>query len=219
LVDGSEIVEIPMKNDEISLILKFNRKTVDDYCPLCDDVITLEHFEELMAEGRRKMKIIFPQFWVRTSMNLNLKLAEIMHSYDNQEETWKRFHGEEVDRPKGPKPLTGYNPESLFKGTAFSSESRFNLNGNIAEEFKINDAVQYMSLKVTAKFNSNHKNVEVPITQDSKDKETDLETLLVNYPFTFYVTDVRNKVVLAAGKIVELEQIHFGGDEGPVGPE
>lgn len=53
LSDGSEVVEIPMKNDEVSLILKFNRKTVDEFCPLCDDVMTLLEFEELVANGRK----------------------------------------------------------------------------------------------------------------------------------------------------------------------
>jgi serine protease inhibitor len=70
-----------------------------------------------------------------------------------------------------------------------------------------------MSLKVTAEYTSNHKDVEVPVTQDSLDKETDLETLIINYPFTFYVTDVRSKIVLAAGKVVELEQLKFNTDD------
>jgi hypothetical protein len=77
-----------MKNDEVSLILKYNRKTVDGYCPLCDDVLTLRQFEELMAEGRREMKLVFPQFWVRTSMDLNQKLASIMNSFKNKEATY-----------------------------------------------------------------------------------------------------------------------------------
>jgi len=62
LADGAEIVEIPSENKEISLILKFNKKVVDEYCPLCDDVLNLSEFEELMSNGRKELKLIFPQF-------------------------------------------------------------------------------------------------------------------------------------------------------------
>lgn len=209
LDDGSEILEIPMKNNEVSLVLKFNRKTVDEFCPLCDDVMTLKHFEGLMVKSRAKRKLVFPQFQIRTSMELKYKLASMMQSFDLKGDTFKRFKGEIVERPTGPRPLKRINPKILFKNTVFSNESTFVIENNSDKKFKIADAVQYMSLKVTAKFNSNHKDVEVPVTQASLDQDTNLETLIVDYPFTFYLIDIRKKIVLTAGKIVELDEIKF----------
>lgn len=136
----------------------------------------------------------------------------MMGSFARKEDTYKRYKGIEVERPKGPRPLAKINPELLFKNTVFSSESDFLVNGNNENSFKIGNALQYMSLKVTSKFTSNHKDVEVPVTQDSKDDESILETLIIDYPFTFYVTDIRSKVVLAAGKVVELKEIDFSND-------
>jgi hypothetical protein len=63
-------------------------------------------------------------------MDLNYKLAEMMHSFDREEDTFKRFKGETVDRPEGPRPLKKINPEILFENTVFSNKSEFVLKNN-----------------------------------------------------------------------------------------
>ena len=67
-------------------------------------------------------------------------------------------------------------------------------------------------IKVTADYVSNHKDVEVAVNRDSNEIDSTIDTLVLNYPFSFYITDIRKKVVLAAGKVIGLEEIKFDGD-------
>ena len=196
-------------------MLKQFKRQVNPECPLCHEVLELQHYQLLMREERKVSKIAFPEFELRDSLELSQKLASMMKSFQTGGSAYLHF--------KYQIPVYGgannfgevaeQDPSTLKKGTVFSTEGNFLLEGNSDKKFKIANSVHYSSLKVNSEYATNHKGTKAPEIEVSKDTDSPESAHVVDYPFYFYLVDIRNKVILVAGKIVELEEVKFGAND------
>lgn len=166
-----------------------------------------------MQEERKVAKIAFPEFEVRDSLELSRKLASVMKSFENKGSSYLHF--------KNSIPVYGgtnnfgeasTDVTSTLKGTVFSNEGSFVVQGNSDKSFKISSSIVYSSLKVNSELVTNHKGTKAPEIDASKDTESSENSHVIEYPFYFYLVDIRNKVVLVAGKIVDLGTSDFSND-------
>lgn len=204
--NGNELFEIPVKDGEISLLIKQYKREVNKECPLCHEVIELQHYQLLMQEERKYCKIALPEFEIRDSLELSTKLASIMKSFESKGSSYLHFK-HQIPVYGGSKnfgEISRNDPAKIIKGTVFSSSENFMIQGNEQKSFRIANSIHYSSLKVNSEFVTNHRSQNTPEVDVSKDTDSAENTHVIDYPFYFYLVDVRNKIVLVAGKIVEL---------------
>lgn len=87
------------------------------------------------------------------------------------------------------------------------------MQGNTQNTFRIANSIHYSSLKVNSVFVSNHNSSKNPEIEASKDNDDTECSHVIDYPFYFYLVDIRNKLVLVAGKIAELKEVNFVNDD------
>lgn len=159
-----------------------------------------------MREERKVAKIAFPEFEVRDSLELSQKLASSMNSFENRGSSYIHFK-QQIPVYGGQNNFgesqNGF-AEKLKKGTVFSNFENFVVQGNSDKSFKIAKSVHYSSLKVNSQFVTNHRETKIPEVEASKDKDSEQNFHVIDYPFYFYLVDIKDKIVLLAGKVVEL---------------
>lgn len=124
LSNGNELFEIPVKDGELSLVLKQFKREVNLKCPLCHEVIELQHYQLLMREERKACKIAFPEFEVRDSLELSNKLASMMKSFESRGSSYLHFK-HQIPVYGGTNNFgesSSSNPALLLKGTVFSNQ-------------------------------------------------------------------------------------------------